>query len=207
MCAEFRCEWQTVHWLPYECLNVPYSPAYWPALRISRAIKNCLEIVEYYDFPRIWRPLIYNVHLHIHVHNKEHRVLLWRENLKKNSSHVLFLRPTTTLYTFMRNAKRTDMLNTMHTCIKAFRLSPCSFVHVKSNLCTYKPYPCFSHHYLSYKYILYAKNTECKIYCIYSQQSYSSKDHKWMERYITHNAGYSRTTLHLDWVHSYWIGY
>ena len=57
---------------------------------------------------------------------------------------MVFLRPTTTLYTLTRNAKHTDMLNTKHTCIK-FRICHLA-VSCMSNLRTYKPHPSFSHH-------------------------------------------------------------
>ena len=53
------------------------------------------------------------------------------------SSCVVFLRPTTTLCTLIRNAKCTDVLNTMHTCIKAFRLCHRAVSSMSSLICAH----------------------------------------------------------------------
>ena len=56
--------------------------------------------------------------------------------------HFIWVNIIITLYTPIRNAKRTGMLSA-HMYQGVSSLSLCSFVHVKSNLCTYKPYPLF----------------------------------------------------------------
>ena len=83
-------------------------------------------------------------------------------------------RPTTTLYILIGNAKRTDMLNIMHTCIKAIRLRHLAVLCISNLICVH-----ISHtldlviFIFSYKYGLYAKkNTVITVDFIRKEEVY-----------------------------------